>query len=90
MDSPVFSIHNLPVDFEAPGGNAWAEFQLKTPLRAIKIAGPFQVALPPEHEFAEQVGTLTCSSGWLAIDTDGRPFPILDDQFEAIYKLADR
>lgn len=86
MSVPVFSIDNLPLDFEAPGSNAWGVFQLRTPLRAIKIDGPFEVALQPEHQFAEVTPTLSCSSGWLAIDEKGLPFAIPDDEFKAIYR----
>jgi len=40
--------------------------------------GPFEVET--------REGTLTCEDGWLAIDSDGYPYPIAADEFNKIYE----
>lgn len=84
-DTPIYDRESLPEDFDVPGGAAWATFTLKEPLRAIRIEGAFQVRLPLGHALRDDVGALTCEDGWLAIDQNGDPFPIANEQFEAIY-----
>jgi hypothetical protein len=81
--TPVYDRDNLPE--YAPGGATWADFTLREPLHAIRIEGAFQVRLPLEHSLRDEIGTLTCRDGWLAIDQNGDPFPIDAAQFDAIY-----
>ncbi len=77
---PLFDIDNLPEDFEAPGGAAWATFQKRVPTKAIRIDGPFEVVTShggdPVH----------CEDGWLAIDAAGYPYPITDGEFREAYQ----
>lgn len=81
VEMPTYNSDNIPADFEAPGGNAWAEFQKKVPTKAIKIEGPFRVETSEsENE------PFRCESGWLAIDARGYPYAIADEEFELIYE----
>lgn len=84
-EAPIYDRESLPEDFQAPGGHSWADFELIEPLRALKIDGPFQVRLPLDHALRDDIGAVTCRSGWLAIDHRGEPFPINEDDFDGIY-----
>lgn len=79
---PLYDIDNLPEDFEAPGGNAWATFQKRVPTEAIRIEGPFKVITShggdPVH----------CEDGWLALDAQHYPYPITDGEFRESYMPA--
>lgn len=83
---PVYDRDNLPEEFKVAGGAAWGEFTLIEPLRAIRIDGPFDVRLPLTHALRDSLGVLKMpQGGWVAIDSNGDPFPISHEQFEAIY-----
>jgi len=54
------------------------EKQRTTP--AVRIEGSFEVET--------REGTLSCSDGYLAIDTEGYPYPIDRQEFEKIYRFS--
>lgn len=80
MDTPLYSVEEIPEDFEAPGGHVWAEFRKTATTRAIRIDGPFRV-MTSESENEP----FYCEDGWLAIDARGYPYAIADDEFIQIY-----
>ena len=55
----------------------WGIYYKKASTLAIRIEGPFRV------ETAE--GWLDCPDGYLALDSQGRPYPIEAVEFERIY-----
>jgi hypothetical protein len=55
----------------------WIRCMKKQATLMIRMDGPFTVET--------REGTLTCSDGWLAIDSDGYPYPILNKVKEATY-----
>jgi hypothetical protein len=48
--------------------------------RVARIAGPFTVET--------REGVMECEDGWLAVDSNGDPYPIAADVFEATYALV--
>jgi hypothetical protein len=54
------------------------EFRKIGTTKVAKIGVPFEV------ETSE--GLMRCESGWLAIDSEGNPYPIADDVFEKTYE----
>lgn len=80
MDTPLYSVEQIPEDFEAPGGHAWAEFRKTTTTRAIRIDGTFRVLTIHGGEPQE------CSDGWLALDSEGHPYPIDEAVFSATFE----
>ena len=50
--------------------------------KAIRMTGPFQ-CLTSEGNVA------SCADGWLAIDSQGYPYPIGAAEFEATYNLLE-
>ena len=50
-------------------------------IAAVRIVGPFSVET--------QQGILTCEDGYLAVDAAGWPFPIDQDEFEALYEATE-
>lgn len=80
MDTFLFTKDALPDDFDAPGGHAWAEFRKATTTRALRIDGPFRVMTIHGGEPQE------CSDGWLALDSEGHPYPIDDVVFSATFE----
>lgn len=70
-----FTRNTLPID--RPLGH----YVKKVPTLAIRIDGPFEVET--------REGTLTCQDGWLALDSNGEPYPIAADIFDATYKKAE-
>lgn len=86
-EMPVYDRDHLPEDFMVPGGASWGEFVLIEPLRAIEVAGAFQVRLPLEHALRDTVGVLTYpSGGWVVIDERGDPVGIDPVQFRSLYR----
>lgn len=81
MDTPLYSREELPEDFAAPGGAAWAYFRKTATTRAVRIEGPFRV-MTSESENEP----FYCEDGWLAIDARGYPYAIADDEFTQIYE----
>jgi hypothetical protein len=73
---PVYSREHLPMPVEA------MDLHRKTVLtRATMVDGPFTV-----HT---REGAYTVPSGWrgfLAVDTDGHPYPIAVDEYHATYE----
>ena len=57
----------------------WRWYKKKLKTRAVKITGPFRVET--------REGTMSCESGWLALDANGSPYPIADDVFESSYEV---
>lgn len=68
----TFDKENLPSDPET-----WVSYYKKQPTRAIRITGPFAVQT--------REGTMTCEDGWLAVDSNGDPYPIASDVFRDMY-----
>jgi len=62
---------NLPT-----GG--WKTYRKKTITYAMRIPGPFVVRT--------REGELRCPDGYLAVDSEGWPYPISRDEFEKIYE----
>jgi hypothetical protein len=80
---PLYSKTDLPADFEAPGGNGWAQFRKTSLTRALRIDGPFRVETSEsENE------PFYCEDGWLALDARGYPYAIADEEFRVIYEPA--
>jgi len=87
---PVYDRDNLPEEFAVAGGASWGEFTLIEPLRAIRIEGAFDVRLPLSHALRDSLGVLKMpEGGWLGIDSNGDPFPIPVEQFDAIYCVTE-
>jgi len=87
---PVYDRDNLPKEFEVAGGASWGEFTLIEALQAIRIEGPFEVRLPLNHALRDSLGVLQMpDGGWVAIDSNGDPFPISTAQFDAIYRATE-
>lgn len=53
-----------------------------TPTPVIRMAAPFSVET--------RDGTIKCEDGWLAIDSDGWPYAITDDEFRRTYEPTDK
>jgi hypothetical protein len=69
----VFDRHNLPTE-------GWGEYRKRETTRAVRITGRFQVVT--------REGTVPCDDGWLALDPNGDPYPIVADAFDATYDAA--
>lgn len=67
-----FSIRNLG-DY-----SRWPRYRKRYLTQATRISGPFEVET--------REGTLICQDGWLAIDSEGHPYPIASSEFERIYE----
>jgi hypothetical protein len=86
---PVYDREDLPREFQVAGGASWGEFTLIEPLRAIRVEGAFDVRLPLGHALRDSLGVLKMpDGGWVAIDSNGDPFPIPTEQFDAIYRAT--
>lgn len=79
-DTPLYGSDALPDDFEAPGGAAWAEFRKTTTTKALRVEGPFRVITIHGGEPQE------CEDGWLALDSEGHPYPIDSKVFDATFE----
>jgi hypothetical protein len=66
----VYDRDNLPTE-------GWGEYRKNHATRAVRVTGPFQVVT--------REGTLICENGWLALDTNGDPYPIAADVFDLTY-----
>ena len=55
----------------------WPTWKKKLPTRAVRMNGRFIVKT--------REGELVCENGWLALDTNGDPYPIADDVFQKTY-----
>lgn len=69
----IFSRSVLPAE-------GWSEYSKQQTTRATRVAGPFEVET--------REGTLRCDDGWLALDSNGDPYPIAADVFAQTYRLA--
>jgi hypothetical protein len=58
----------------------WPLATKRTLTRCARIEGPFTVVTP--H------GEVVCEDGWLAVDSNGDPYPIAADVFEASFALV--
>lgn len=56
-------------------------YKKKVTTKAMRIDGPFAVKT--------REGELTCQDGYLAVDSEGYPYPIAKSEFEAIYEKVD-
>ena len=59
---------------------AWASWRKRVTTKAVRIYGPFTVET--------REGPLSCPDGYLAVDSQGWPYPIAKDEFETIYGPA--
>jgi hypothetical protein len=57
------------------------EYRKKVLTKAARIKGPFQTLT--------REGTLECQDGYLAVDSEGWPYPIAKSEFEAIYEKVE-
>lgn len=79
--APLFGKDNLPVDNDqALGGHAWLEFRKTATTKALRIEGPFRVITIHGGDPQE------CEDGWLALDSQGHPYPIDDRVFQETFK----
>jgi hypothetical protein len=67
--------------FDTPMGCNWQLWKKKQLTRAMRMRGPFTVET--------REGPLACPDGWLAIDSQGWPYPIAADEFDAIYERVE-
>lgn len=67
----------LKVSRDNPGTFSFKEYRKKVTTNAVRIDGEFEVET--------REGTLKCPDGYLAIDSQGWPYPIAKDEFERIY-----
>jgi hypothetical protein len=68
---PKYSRENLP-------NGTWFFYKKTNPIKVTRIIGSFSVVT--------REGVLTCEDGYLAIDSDGFPYPIACDEFENIHE----
>lgn len=69
-----------PTHFTRPSPDwvkGWTLYRKRGATPAIRIDGPFSVET--------REGTLTCEDGYLAVDSNGDPYPIAADVFEDTY-----
>lgn len=69
-DEQTFKVGQLPE-------KEWGLFELGV-FHAVRVEGPFTVETSD--------GPVRCEDGWLAIDDQGNPYPIPEDEFN--YYLA--
>lgn len=67
----TFTADNLPE-------GDWAAFRKTEPIEALRMDGTFTVET--------REGVVECDDGWLALDSDGFPYPIAADEFENVYE----
>lgn len=58
----------------------WAKYDKTAPIEALRMDAPFTVQT--------REGVLSCDDGWLAIDSEGYPYPIAADEFDTVYAPA--
>lgn len=64
--------------------NRWRKYRKKVPVSAQPITGPL-VVKTREGEY-----TLPADwRGWIALDSGGYPYPIVDEEFDAMYEAVD-
>ena len=56
----------------------WKRYRKRTETFAVRVEGSFEVKT--------REGTLSCPDGYLALDSQGWPYPIAKGEFETIYK----
>ena len=56
----------------------WTKYRKVRLTEAVHIIGPFEVET--------REGVLSCPDGYLAIDSEGWPYPIAFDEFHKIYE----
>ena len=64
-----------------PMGCNWTRYRKRHLTQALRMNGPFTVET--------REGTLTCPDGYLALDSQGWPYPIAADEFDAIYEAVE-
>ena len=74
-DQSVFSANNLPSN---PA--TWPTYRKTALSRMVRIDGPFTVET--------REGVISCPDGYLAVDSQGFPYPIAADEQVAIYEPA--
>lgn len=72
-EAPRFAKGSMPVD-----PDEWPRWRKRHLTPAIRVEGPFKVET--------REGTLECPDGWLAVDSEGFPYPIADSEFRRIYE----
>jgi hypothetical protein len=60
-----------------PDGD-WGVYRKTQPIEAVRVDGPFTVET--------REGTVHCEDGWLALDSEGYPYPIAADEFDQVYE----
>lgn len=66
-----------------PDGD-WAMFRKTEPIKAMHVDEPFTVETREGPVHVDDEG-----GGWLAVDSDGYPYPIADEEFENVYAPDD-
>lgn len=70
-DADTITADNLP-------DGEWQSFRKTQPIRAMRMDGPFSVQT--------REGVVKSDGGWLALDSDDQPYPIAEDEMEAVYE----
>ena len=74
-DGPAEDVPQYDEDSIPPGD--WGMYSKTEPIEALRMNGPFGVTTREGH--------VHCSDGWLALDSEGYPYPIAADEFAAVY-----
>jgi archaellum component FlaC len=67
-------------DLEKADNVPFGRYQKTALVRVVRIEGPFAVK--------NREGTLHCADGYLALDSEGYPYPVGHEEFERIYRPA--
>jgi hypothetical protein len=76
MENPTITKENLPIVQIADG---WQEYVKVTPTQMLRMKGPFTCVT--------KEGPVTCDDGFLAVDAEGFPYPVVKTIHDATYKL---
>lgn len=75
------SSKDKPFSKDHPPGILWKTYRKKVRTRAIRIDGPFYVITRETHN-----GAFLCNDGYVALDSEGYPYPIGKEEFDKIYE----
>ena len=69
--APVYTADDLP-------DGEFGLYSKTEPIEAIRLDGPFTTET--------REGVVTTTDGWLALDSDGFPYPIAAEEFDQVYE----
>lgn len=73
--APLYDESNLPREVQ------WFDARKHATTRMTRVQGPFRCLT--------QEGPVLCQDGYLAVDSDGYPYPIAANVFDATYRAVD-